>query len=88
FTINDLAREFYTNRTYLSSYINSVYHVPFRQWVSGLRIGYAKRIMIESPERKISDIAEASGFQSPSHFTKSFRESEGCSPAVWRRSHM
>ena len=88
FTINDLAREFYTNRTYLSSYINSVYHVPFRQWVSGLRIEYAKRIMIESPERKISDIAEASGFQSPSHFTKSFRESEGCSPAVWRRSHM
>lgn len=84
-TIRDLAELFHTNRTYLSSYINSTYRVPFRVWVTGLRLEYAKRLLSEFSERTIAEISEASGFLSLSYFTKVFTEKEGCSPARWRR---
>ncbi|MGN0229354.1 MAG: AraC family transcriptional regulator [Muribaculaceae bacterium] len=32
------------------------------------------------------EISEHSGFLSLSHFTKTFTEKEGCSPARWRKN--
>ena len=84
-TLNDLSLQLCTNRTYLSEYINSVYQVSFRDWITGLRIEYAKRIMQQQPQLKIQDISESSGFLSLSHFVRTFSEKEGCSPARWRK---
>ena len=85
-TLKDLSDSLRTNRTYLSEYINSVYNMTFRDWIADLRIQYAKRCMQEHPEQKILEISERSGFLSPSHFTKTFSEKEGCSPARWRKN--
>ena len=85
-TLNDLAAQFLTNRTYLSEYINSVYNKSFRDWISDLRIEYAKRLMKEQPLLKVQDISESSGFLSTSHFSRTFSSREGCSPAHWRQS--
>lgn len=57
----------------------------FRDWISDLRIGYAKRMMERHPQMKIQEISESSGFISTSHFTRTFSEKEGCSPARWRK---
>ena len=84
--LKDLSDSLRTNRTYLSEYINSVYNMTFRDWIADLRIQYAKRCMQEHPEQKILEISERSGFLSPSHFTKTFSEKEGCSPARWRKN--
>lgn len=85
FTIEDLARVLDTNRTYLSDYIKNTYHVSFREWVTGLRLEYAKQMLREHPEMSVSRISEASGFLSLSYFTRIFAEKEGCSPARWRK---
>ena len=85
-TLKELSELLFTNRTYLSEYINTTYHVSFRDWITDLRIDYAKRRMKEFPQQKILEIAEASGFMSLSHFSKTFSEKEGCSPARWRNS--
>ena len=85
-TLKQLAEQLCTNRTYLSEYINTVYHVSFRDWITDLRIDFAKRRMMEFPQQKILEISETSGFISLSHFTKTFSEKEGCSPARWRKS--
>lgn len=87
-TINELANILYTNRTYLSSYINSTYHTNFRDWIAGLRLDYAKRLLIAQPEQTIAVIAEKSGFQSASHFIHLFKENTGCSPAKWRKNEL
>lgn len=87
-TLNDLSAQLCTNRTYLSSYINTVYQKSFRDWISDLRIGYAKRLMTLQPLMKVQEVSESSGFLSLSHFTRMFTAREGCSPAKWRRSHM
>lgn len=84
-TIKDLADTLYTNRTYLSSYINNVCRTTFRDWITQLRLEYAKRRIIEHPEQKLAEISEASGFMSISHFMKVFKEKEGISPAKWRK---
>lgn len=39
------------------------------------------------PEKTIAEIAEISGFLSMSHFTKTFKEKEGCSPAKWKKTN-
>ncbi|MGN1239005.1 MAG: helix-turn-helix domain-containing protein [Muribaculaceae bacterium] len=84
-TLNELSLQLCTNRTYLSEYINGVYQMNFRDWISDLRIGYAKRMMERHPQMKIQEISESSGFISTSHFTRTFSEKEGCSPARWRK---
>lgn len=85
-TLQDVAQQIHTNRTYLSEYINTVYQQSFRDWIAGLRIEYAKRLMLEKPHLKMLEISVASGFLSLSHFTKTFSEKENCSPARWSRN--
>ncbi len=85
-TLKDLSDQLCTNRTYLSEYINRVHHVNFRDWITDLRIEFAKRRMKECPQQKMFEISESSGFGSLSHFTKTFSDKEGCTPARWRKS--
>ena len=85
-TIRELARTLHTNRTYLSAYINTVYGMSFRNWITDLRMGDAKRNIERYPQKSIAEIAEMSGFLSMSHFIKTFKEKEGCSPAKWKQA--
>ena len=85
-TMKEFADMLHTNRTYLSDYIRTAYGVSFREWITGLRIDYAKRILVKSPELTIADVSERSGFQSQSHFIRMFKESTGFSPAKWRKT--
>ena len=85
-TLNELSQLLCTNRTYLSAYIHKVYQVSFRDWITNLRIEYAKRTMRQQPLLKIQEISEQSGFLSLSHFIRIFSEKEGCSPARWRKT--
>ena len=83
-TLNELSTQLCTNRTYLSDYINNVYKRNFRDWITDLRLEYAKRLMKQQPRQRIQEISEASGFLSSSHFTRTFTTKEGCSPVRWR----
>ena len=87
-TLNELSAQLGTNRTYLSEYINRVYHLSFRDWILDLRIDYAKNLMIKIPNLKIHEVSELSGFISLSHFSRSFSEKEHCSPARWRKNNL
>lgn len=84
-TIIDLAKTVCTNRTYVSSYINNHYKMSFREWINELRLGYAKRLLVENQDMTISDVAQAAGYMSLSYFTKTFNLSEGITPGKWRK---
>ena len=66
-------------------FINATYGVSFRDWITGLRIEYAKRLLVQYPKLTLADISERSGFLSPSHFIRIFKENAGCTPARWRK---
>lgn len=64
----------------------------FRATIGTTPIQYLKQhrlrqaaMQLRSTSDKISDIAERCGFQDMSYFTKSFRETEGCSPSDYRK---
>ena len=87
-TIKELSEILYTNRTYLSAYIKTTYKMTFREWITGLRLEYAKNILKEHPEINIQKLAESSGFLSRSNFIKSFTEKEGCTPGKWKKANL
>ncbi len=84
-TIKELSDLLYTNRTYLSEFIKTTYAMSFRDWITGLRIEYAKRLLAQYPKLTVADISERSGFISPSHFTRLFKKNAGCTPVKWRK---
>ena len=86
-TIKELSEILHTNRTYLSAYIKTTYKMTFREWITSLRLEYAKNILKEHPEINIQKLAESSGFLSRSNFIKSFTEKEGCTPAKWKKAN-
>ena len=85
-TIKELSEILHTNRTYLSAYIKTTYKMTFREWITGLRIEYAKRLLARYPRLTIADISEKSGFLSPSHFIRLFKENAGCTPVKWKKT--
>ena len=87
-TIKELSEILHTNRTYLSAYIKTTYKMTFREWITSLRLEYAKNILKEHPEINIQKLAESSGFLSRSNFIKLFSEKEGCTPAKWKKANL
>lgn len=87
-TIRELSELLHTNRTYLSGYIKTTYKMTFREWITGLRLEYAKDMLKGHPEMSVQKLAEASGFLSRSYFIKAFTKKEGCTPAKWRKANL
>ena len=86
-TIDEIANRLNTNRTYVSKLVNIYYGMPFREYLNGLRMDYAKQLMIDEPDAVIDYVAAKSGFQSSTQFIRKFREIEGTTPTVWKASH-
>ncbi len=84
-TIEDVARATGTNRTYVSSFINTRYGVTFREWINGLRLDYAKQLMTAGAGMPVSEVARLAGYLSLSYFTKTFKDNEGVTPGKWAR---
>lgn len=83
FQLMDLHQVLPLNRTYLSQLINSEYGVSFYQWMNGLRIEEAKRLMTKQPDLKLHDIADRCGFLSRQVFARAFLRETGFTPSEW-----
>lgn len=86
-TIQQLASELGTNRTYLSDYVNSKYSLSFRSWIAQLRIDYSKRLLIENSTLSINTIAEMTGY-SYNNFITVFTKMNRVTPLQWRKNHV
>lgn len=83
-TLQRIATEMKSNRTYLSEYINTTYNTTFRDWVTARRLDEAKQLLQQEPQATISDIALRIGFASAASFSRAFTRQEELSPAAWR----
>lgn len=82
--VSDLAMQLATNRTYISNQINREMGMTFYDYVNGMRVEHAKRLIRES-EDNIKEIALASGFSSASAFTRVFQREVGMTPSEYRQ---
>ena len=84
-TLAELAADLGTNRTTLSSYINSSLGTTFYDYVNSSRLEYTEKLLSD-PDAKYSveQLAELSGFNSLSTFRRAFGKKYGMSPQQYR----
>ncbi|MDL2319608.1 AraC family transcriptional regulator [Alistipes sp. OttesenSCG-928-B03] len=85
-TLDSLARCVRSNRTYVSSHINSVMGMSFCQWVSKLRIDEAARLIDANPQLSLSEVSESVGISSRGSFNRQFKNVRGVTPGRYRQS--
>jgi len=83
FTLQDLANALFTNKAYLSRTINHFSGKNFRQYVNYYRVMYAMDLFRNNMSLRVSEMAELSGFHSPTSFFQSFRTVMGEAPSHW-----
>ena len=81
--VSDIASVFHVHRNDISACINSQTGRTFAQYLNRYRIDYAKQLMLNNPDKKVSSIWMESGFGSEQTFFKAFRAVMGMSPREW-----
>lgn len=84
-TLNDLAIELKTNRTYLSLYVNTRKGANFNSWINCLRMKEAQSLLNQRPFMSVVAISDLVGYTDSSSFGKQFMKHTGCSPLAWRK---
>ena len=79
-----LADRLKTNENYLCNAIRDGYNLQYSDYIHSLRLIHANRLLINSPELSIKEIALQSGFHSYKYFHKLFRDKYGISPSLFR----
>jgi len=85
FRLIDVATVVPLNRTYLSRIFNEGLGESFSDMVGRLRMEEAKRLLVESPEISIAEIAERCGFATHSSFHRAFVRYAGMKPGDYRQ---
>jgi len=90
-SLNEMAKNFSTNSTYLSKVINLKKDKNFSQYINDLRIDYSIQLLETNPKfRKytIKAIASECGFKSAESFSKGFYKKHGIYPSYFLKQLM
>lgn len=88
-TMPEVVRMVGTNRSYFSSYLNSVLKVNFYDYVNGYRLLYAEKILVsENLDMSQEEIAQTVGFNSISTYRRAFMKKHNMTPLQYRKIYM
>ena len=85
-TLAGLARTFHFSETYLSKLIRKNLNQNFTEVLRTLKMNHAMDYLMNTP-MKISEIADAVGYDSVDHFSCTFRRVYGVAPVEYRKKH-
>lgn len=86
-TLNSMAHDLASNRTYLSDLIHLQFGMTFTDYINYLRIEEAKRILAEDSENVlIRELYVNLGYNSPTSFYRNFKRLVGMSTTEYVRS--
>ena len=85
-----LAKEMNMSKNKLSSIINQVSNKTFREYINGLRVEFAKRLLTDEKYQKytITAIGLESGFNSRSTFYHVFKKCTGKTPLQFKEEYI
>ena len=84
-TINDIVKDTFTNKLYISRAISQFTGRNFCQFVNYYRVLHSIQIFRENPNLKVIEMATKSGFNSTVSFSAAFRLYMSESPSDWCR---
>jgi AraC-like DNA-binding protein/ligand-binding sensor protein len=82
-TLADAAKAAFVSVAYFSRLFHGKTGITFTHYVQARRIAEAKG-MLADPDKRITEICFACGFNSLAHFNRIFHQAEGCSPSQFR----
>ena len=83
-SLNSLAERFFISPCYLSRTFKRITGSSFTEYVTGVRIKEARRLLLKS-EMSVAEIAISVGFKSTTHFGRAFKTLVGVSPLSYRK---
>lgn len=86
-TLAELAQELEMPPKILSLILNHHFNLNFYEFINGYRVQEAKRVLLASPEKKVTEVLYEVGFNSKSVFYTFFRKAEGMTPAAYRKKN-
>lgn len=86
-TIGKIAENFYMNSEYFSRYFKKRMGIGPREYLTQIRMGYAKKLVCQS-EQKILDICMECGYNSVMTFLRDFKKKYNCTPRQMREQTM
>jgi AraC-like DNA-binding protein len=86
-TIEQVASQLLTNRTYLSYHMNVYRKETFKEWINRLRIEEAKVLLNDQPEIPVGQVGMLIGIPDKSNFGRQFSRITGTTPQNWRKQH-
>ena len=84
-TLSDVADSVYVTPHYLSRVFKEKSGTSFMEYLTSLRMEEAMRLL-KDPTNKIYEIAEMVGYGSWKHFSKTFKDTTGLTPADYRKN--
>jgi AraC-like DNA-binding protein len=85
FTLTEVARACYTNRTTLNAEFRAATGMTVRAYTISLRMKMAAG-MLRDTGLPVAEIMNRVGYENPSHFTRAFRQTLGTSPRDYRNT--
>lgn len=82
-TLDDVAKQLKTNKTYVSKMVNQNYNIGFPEVLNIMRVDYSCEYIRRHPQASQEDVARACGFLSASTFNSTFKRVTGYTPKVW-----
>lgn len=86
YTLEELSLRFDIGLTSMKNCFKNVYGSPVYTYMRNYRMNYAASILVSNKEMKVSDVALAVGYDSPSKFAAAFHKTMGMLPLEYRKS--
>jgi AraC-like DNA-binding protein len=84
-TLQGYARELGMNAAYLSTLFSKTVGVPFKAYLTDLRLQKAKELL-SNPANTVSEVAFQVGYATEDRFRSAFKQATGLSPKQWRET--
>ncbi|WDE10814.1 AraC family transcriptional regulator [Thalassomonas haliotis] len=85
-SLQQLADKIGISASHLCALFKSQLNNSYKQIITELKVEKARRLFINSPLARVSDVAEKSGFGDISHFEKAFKRFTDCTPRAFKNA--
>jgi AraC family L-rhamnose operon regulatory protein RhaS len=72
-------------KSYLTSSCKRIYNATPSEQLNYTRLAHARKVLVREPDRTITDVAFATGFNSSQYFANQFKKQFGQTPGNYRK---
>ena len=84
-SVDEMARSCRVGKSYLTASCRRIFNATPAEQVNRLRLDHARRLLVQSPDKTITEVALATGFNTSQYFATCFRKRFGTTPQQFRK---